>query len=209
MHPLITVIGNVGSGKSTIAPVLADSLSADYVAADELFKVNPFFPLALQDRARWSLASDLWFLKERIGMLENYIQNLHKKNVVVDSGLWMSLAYAASRKNSGYFTLEEWNLYQDLYQNLTHGLVADEIIVHFKASVDFLRERICSRGREFEIMHHTREYLTGLEYGIEFVKGELDKQKTTVIEIDVEKQNLLTDESLKQEILAQIRGVYA
>ncbi len=67
-YSFITIIGNIASGKSTIAHFLAKQLDADLVMADELYKTNPFFQNAVVDRSRWSLASDLWFLMKRVEM---------------------------------------------------------------------------------------------------------------------------------------------
>lgn len=51
IHPYITVIGNVASGKSTLTPFLAKALRAKLVKADELYKTNPFFKDAVVDRS--------------------------------------------------------------------------------------------------------------------------------------------------------------
>ena len=52
-YKLVVIIGNVGSGKSTVSKMLAKKLGAKLVPADKFFEINPFFPLALEDRKRW------------------------------------------------------------------------------------------------------------------------------------------------------------
>ena len=166
---LITVIGNVGSGKSTVCELLAKKLHAKLIPADEFYKTNPFFPLALQDRKRWSLASDLWFLKERVKLLSKLNSGLNDKNIIIDSGIVMSYVYAHSRIKSGYFTDEEWSLYQEIYTFLTKNISNQGIIIYLKAPVNFLLKRIKERGREFEIKNHSKDYLTSLQSSLDFV----------------------------------------
>src|SRR3989344_2862847 len=103
-YKLITIIGNIGVGKSTLTGALEREMPAQRVPADSLFKINPFFPLTLNDRARWSLTSDLWFLYERVKAEREIPGFLKTAHVVVDSGLPMSWVYARSRVGSGYFT---------------------------------------------------------------------------------------------------------
>lgn len=181
-NKLITVIGNVGSGKSTLTRLLAKKLSATIVPADELYKINPFFPLAVKDRKRWSLASDLWFLRERVNLAKKYPQYLLKKNVVVDSGIPMSWVYANSRLKSGFFTRDEWNLYKNYYRVATANIRPPDIVIFLKAKVPFLMERIRKRGRSFEIKYFDQKYLASLEQSIEgFMK--IQDRKTKIYKL--------------------------
>lgn len=190
---LITIVGNVGTGKSTLTDLLADALPAIKVPADSLFKINPFFPLAVQDRARWSLTSDIWFLHERIKLSREIPDILAKANVIVDSGLPMSYAYAHSRIGSGYFTDDEWKLYEELYNQLITIEDQSDIVVYLHAPVPFLLERISLRGREFEVKYYKEEYLAGLQHSIELMIRRLKKKNVEVLSFDVSKVGFLND----------------
>ena len=148
---VITVIGNIGSGKTTLTKRLAKTLKAKEIQADSLYLKNPFFPLAIKDRKRWSLASDLWFLNERVKIMENNL--LSKQKLVIDSGLPMSWVYAHSRTKSGFYTEEEAKIYDSLNRILTSTLKPENIIVKLEADIDFLFQRIQTRGRNFELKH--------------------------------------------------------
>src|SRR3990167_10732867 len=113
--PFITVIGSIASGKSTVAKFIADNLGAEFIAADELYKTNPFCKETLKDRKRWSLASDLWFLVKRAELAEEFEDILKKEIIVQDSGLLMSWAYANSRLRSHYMNENEISLYNILF----------------------------------------------------------------------------------------------
>lgn len=167
LNKLVVIIGNVATGKSTLCKLLAKRMPAKLVPADKFFEINPFFPLAVEDRKRWSLASDLWFLKVRVKMARETLELVRKTDVVVDSGVYMSFVYAHSRLKSGYFTKDEWKLYSEYYDELTQGLRLADMVVYLKAPIKTLRERIMIRGREFEVKGHSEEYLQCLDESLE------------------------------------------
>lgn len=195
-HKLIVVIGNIATGKTTLTDLLARQLPARKVKADDLYTINPFFPLAVKDRAKWSLASDLWFLYERMKLVRPIRRYLQETHVVVDSGLLMSCVYAHSRLESGYFTNDEWEMYQTMYDELTKGLAKPNLVVHLQASIETLRKRIKKRGRKFEIKHHTRDYLTSLSNSLRVMERKFEKQGMRTIPIDVEKNDFTRNRNI-------------
>jgi len=200
---IIVIIGNVGAGKSTLGPILARKLSAKYVKADHLYLTNPFFPEAVKNRSRWSLTSDLWFLKERVKILKKQLTT-NKKFIVIDSGLPMSWIYAHSRLQSRFYTKEEWKIYQEYFNFLTKGVSSADILINLKAPLNFLMERIQTRGRDYEKKYFNVAYLASLHNSLkEFIK-QTSAKKIVAINIeknDLNKQsglNLLVKKILKQ-----------
>lgn len=202
----IVVIGNVGTGKSTLTDLLAKRMPAKKVPADSLFETNPFFPLAVQDRARWSLTSDLWFLYERVKIARNMNDYLAEGHVVVDSGLPMSYVYSHSRIGSGYFTRDEWNLYRTLYAELASDLGKPDVIVYLKGPVGFLRERVEKRGREFEIRFHTIDYLNSLAESLETLASALREDGLRMIEMDVTQVDFVGSETDLADLVQSVQG---
>lgn len=172
---LTVVVGTIGVGKSTYTHNLAQSERAHEVKMDELFKENPFFPLAVKSRRRWSLASDLWFLKKRVDMYSIIPAMLESAPVVVDSGLPMSLAYAASRVSFGYLSKQEYELYTVLASDLLKAETIPDVIVHLKSPIEVIKNRIYKRGRDFEIKYFTEEYIQGIADSVERVLERYDK----------------------------------
>lgn len=181
MGLIITIIGNIASGKSTLAQRLAGELKADFVAADELFRVNPFFQQAVTDRARWSLTSDLWFLHERVKLL-GAIDRSGGRTTVVDSGLLAGYAYAAFRTSMKQYTEDEWQLYQTYYHCVTQTTPVSDVVMYLKVDPSLTMERIRLRGRQYELQHYTQEYVEGFERGLEFVVQELKQKHIPVIQ---------------------------
>lgn len=183
-HSYITVIGNVGSGKSTLSSFLAENLHADFVAADEFYKTNPFFDNAVIHRARWSLTSDLWFLTKRAELAKQIPQKLLENSVVQDSGLLMSWVYANSRLDAGSMTKDEMSLYDNLFTQLTTGLPKEDLVIYLHLPISQLLSNIKKRGREFEIKHHTEEYLIGIQKSLDKIVSHLRELSISVVEFN-------------------------
>lgn len=203
-NKFITIIGNIASGKSTLTRLLSKELRAKQIPADSLFRVNPFFPLTLNDRPRWSLASDLWFFYERLKLERKIPQQLKTTHVIVDSGLPMSFVYARSRLISGYLTKNEWELYKSIHDELLPTAKFPDMIIYLKAPVETILKRIKRRRRKFELKHYSEKYLLGLEESLEIVIKKLKKHQVKIIQIDTTKIdfiNNLTDlNNLKKQI---------
>lgn len=186
----IIIVGNVGLGKSSLSTMLAEQLSAKLIPADTFFEINPFFPLAVENRKRWSLASDLWFLKERVKLAKQTEQILESVSVVVDSGIQMSYVYAQSRVQAGFLTYDEWKLYQEMYEELTKDLRMPDLIVYLTGSLELVQNRVEKRGREFELKYHTQEYLRGIQKSLD---TSVEEWKTSGLEIlDLSAENSIT-----------------
>ncbi len=195
----IVVIGNVASGKSSLIDALAPKISAYRIEADEFYKSNPFFPLALEDRARWSFASDIWFLHERAKLTQTELQTHQNQHTIADCGLPMSWVYAHSRLESNHFTKDEWETYVQLYERITGGISQPTLVIALRASIPVLLERIRHRGRAFELTHHTKEYLQQLDNSLQKQIDVLRQNQIDVIEFPIPISSFrFTDDALQQ-----------
>lgn len=190
MNKFIAIIGCPGSGKSTLTNLLEKELPAQRMPAD-LFQSNPFFELTIKNRERWSLTSDFWFLLKRFELNERVSDMLLKGNIVVDSGIPMSLVYAHSRLESGYFTEPEWDLYSSFHKALSAHEDRPHLIIYLTASVPFLLKRIKYRGRDFEIANYTSEYLESLNASLDRVTTFYKDKGTRVISVNAEEYDFL------------------
>ncbi len=202
-NKLITVIGNIASGKSTLTNLLAKHLPAVKLDLDKFYSKNPFFPSALKDRKRWSFTSDLWFLNERVNAAKTYPLLLKKGSVVVDSGIPMSFIWAKSKLFYGSLLDTEWSLYQKLFKLLTVSLKDVDIVIRLSASPTYLFQQIKKRNRSFELRYYDTHYLKNIELSIrDYMKSIHDKKKVLII--NREKNDFLHDRKALAQLLKKI-----
>lgn len=202
---MVTVIGNIGSGKTTVTPVVAKALKAKHVFADNLFQtIDPFRQLYLEDIKRWALCNELWLTLERVILVKKYLKTQKNKLLVVDSGLLMSWAYAHGHTLGGNMTENEWNLYRGLFDKIAVDLFASSVVVSLDLPVESLLKRIKKRGRKFELKYYTPNYLSQIDTGLQKLREKLKRKKIKVIALNEEdvimnsKGQVEMDEALKK-----------
>jgi deoxyguanosine kinase len=165
---IITIIGNVASGKTSAAPLIVEALGADFLDADTLFQTeDPFRELYLQNTRRWALTNELWLTMRRAELLEQAISMNSGKPLVIDSGLLMSWVYTYSHLAVGNISQDEWELYEKVYNSVTKNLLSELTVIHLNYSMPTLLKRLKQRGRDYELAYYTRDYLMQLESGLE------------------------------------------
>jgi deoxyadenosine/deoxycytidine kinase len=194
----ITIIGNVASGKSTAMPILVKALGAQPLYADDLFQTtDPFAERYLQDTPRWALANELWLTYERAQMVNHLVASLaetgnsldnpggkHDKTIIVDSGLLMSWVYTYSHLLVKNIDMQEWELYQKLYENLAKDYLEKSCVIRLKYSMPTLMSRLKKRARDYELKFYTEEYLEQIEQGLVALQKKLEENGRKVITID-------------------------
>lgn len=182
--PLVTIVGNIGSGKSTAMPVVTKALEALPLYADDLFQTtDPFAQKYLEDTPRWAFANELWLTYERSQLIHRHMETHPERLHVVDSGLLMSWVYTRSHLIVENITIDEWELYEKLYTNLANGLLLNSCVIRLNYSVETLMSRIKKRGRDFELEFYTSEYLSQIEEGLAALQKKLQQANVKVIEI--------------------------
>ncbi|AKM79089.1 MAG: hypothetical protein UX85_C0003G0113 [Candidatus Beckwithbacteria bacterium GW2011_GWB1_47_15] len=180
---VITVIGNIASGKSTAVPILAEALGGQAVFADELFQtVDPFRDRFLVDIKRWALANELWLAVERVNLLKTHLKDAKRRWQVIDSGILMSWAFTHSHFLAGNLTEDEWRLFEVIYRRLTDDFLAGTVVVALSCPVATLRKRVVKRGRveeerRFEIKYYQKKYLNNINKGLTALKRKLRQEK--------------------------------
>lgn len=181
----ITIIGNVGSGKTTLAKIMAKELKATLIDADP-YSTNPFLALYVTNHARWALATELFFTLSRAKALSSELENSHSRIRIIDSGLLMGIEiYAKHHLKSGTMTKSEWRLFQKISKIIVQPyLIYSNIVIFCRCDASTCFARIKSRGRKFE-SHHTRKYLIDLENNLLKLIPRLREKKIQVIELDM------------------------
>ncbi|MBI5449397.1 deoxynucleoside kinase [Candidatus Gottesmanbacteria bacterium] len=145
----LSVMGAIGSGKTTVAQLLARELK--FQVLEENFGENAFLPRFYQDMNRWAFQSQTFYLMEKISQLLATPKLLEKHSVIQDTPIQQdAFSYAKAQHVLGHMDDAEWKLYQKIYKSFEPYFPKPDLIVFLETSVTELVRRIGSRGRGYE-----------------------------------------------------------
>jgi deoxyadenosine/deoxycytidine kinase len=140
----IVVEGPIGSGKTSLARVLAQ-----HVDGEELFERpedNPFLERFYADIARYALATQLTFLFQRVDQLAGVSQfDMFRRATVADFMLDKDPLFARLNLSDA-----EYGLYEKVYSHVRPQAPTPDLVVYLQAPVETLVERVHRRGIDFE-----------------------------------------------------------
>lgn len=141
----IAVEGPIGAGKSSLAEILAEELSARIIR--ESPEENPFLGSFYKDRRRHAMSAQLFFLLQRYAQQGELLQgDLFSRGGVVSDYLFAKDRLFALLNLSD----DEMALYDRIYQMLKVRTVTPDLVVYLQARTDVLLDRIRKRGRPEE-----------------------------------------------------------
>jgi deoxyadenosine/deoxycytidine kinase len=143
-HRYIVVEGPIGCGKTSLAKLLARRLNAATLL--EQPEANPFLPQFYRDMRRHALATQLFFLFQRVQQLEGLRQpDLFGKPTVADFALQKDPLFARLTLDDN-----EFGLYSRIYEHVKPQAPVPDLVVYLQASVETLLERVRRRGVKSE-----------------------------------------------------------
>ncbi|GAA0545546.1 deoxynucleoside kinase [Chitinophaga japonensis] len=144
-YRFITIEGNIGAGKTTLAHMLARHFNARLIL--EAFADNPFLPKFYEKPREYAFPLELFFMAERYKQLKEMLQtqDLFSDLVVSDYLFVKSLLFAKINLPE-----EEYNLYQKLFDIINPQLVQPDLLIYLNAPVSRLQENIRKRNRSYE-----------------------------------------------------------
>ena len=151
----IAIEGPIGVGKTTLAHRIAATF--DYDLLLEEAEVNPFLERFYQDRQQTALATQLFFLFQRVQKITELKQrDMFDQARVADFVLEKDPLFA--RVN---LDLDEYALYQKVFEKMRIDAPVPDLVIYLQASSDRLLERIERRGIDAE-RGINRDYLEQL-----------------------------------------------
>lgn len=198
-HHFITIEGNIGAGKTTLAHLLARHYNARLVL--EEFADNPFLAKFYESPGQYAFPLELFFMAERYKQLKDMLhsQDLFSTLTISDYLFTKSLLFAK-------VTLppEEFRLYQKLFDIINTQLLQPDLLVYLHAPVSRLQANIHKRNRVYE-QNIPNEYL----YNIQETYTQYIKQhhiKTLIV--DVSNADFLGNEKHLQTIIEALEKDY-
>ena len=144
-HQFITIEGNIGAGKTTLATVLAKKLNARIIL--EEFADNPFLSKFYDNPGQYAFPLELFFMAERYKQLKEMVhtKDLFQSITVSDYLFTKCLLFAKVNLPE-----EEFRLYQKLFDIIHQQLVFPDVLIYLHAPVNKLQQNIKKRNRPFE-----------------------------------------------------------
>lgn len=151
----VAIEGPIGAGKTTLAKKLSQSLSCETML--EMAEENPFLEGFYRERAANALATQLYFLIQRVRQLDALRQSdLFVPARVADFLVEKDRLFAKLNLD-----LNEYQLYETVFDRLVPNTPRPDLVVYLQAPVDVLMERIQRRGVAYEQLIE-RRYLEQL-----------------------------------------------
>jgi deoxyadenosine/deoxycytidine kinase len=156
-YKYISIEGNIGAGKTSLAKLLAKELGAKLVL--EEFTENTFLPKFYENPERYAFPVELSFLSERFSQLKRELNtaDLFSPNIISDYFISKCQIFA---KNN--LSKDEYDLFMKMYEIVEATCPKPDLMVYLYLDVEDLHYNIRKRGRSYE-QSITDEYLVNIQ----------------------------------------------
>lgn len=178
-YNFITIEGNIGAGKTTLATSLSNEFNARLIL--EQFADNSFLPKFYEQPDKYAFPLELSFLAERYHQLKNELskQDIFKPKIITDYYFLKSLIFAKANLDE-----DEYALYSKLFHIINDSLPKPDLFVYLYQNIERLQENIKKRGRSYE-QKISDEYLIKIQSAyFDYIKQVPDLK---IVIIDVNK----------------------
>lgn len=138
-HRIISIEGNIGAGKTTLANLIAKATGRALIL--EQFEQNPFLADFYASPEQYAFHTKLFFLAERY---EQWRQ-MPSGSIVADYSLAKSLYFAEVTLKGA-----ELEVFNRIYHGLTELVAKPDLTIYLYRSTQQLTEHIKQRGRKYE-----------------------------------------------------------
>ena len=144
-YNFVTIEGNIGAGKTTLANILSQHFNSRLVL--EEFADNPFLPKFYEKPEQYAFPLELFFMAERYKQLKDllHINDLFQETTISDYLFTKCLLFAKINLPE-----EEFKLYQKLFEIINPQIIQPDILIYLHSPVSKLQENIKKRNREYE-----------------------------------------------------------
>lgn len=199
-YHFITIEGNIGAGKTTLAHLLSRHYNARLIL--EAFADNPFLPKFYENPQQFAFPLELFFMAERYKQLKELIQQKDLFQAVTVSDYLFTKCLLFAKVN---LPEDEFRLYQRLFDIILQQLVQPDIVIYLHAPVQKLQQNIKKRARAYE-QNIPDTYLLNLQ---ETYTRYLKEHNQVTLFVDAGRADFLGNEQNLQTIIAALEKSYA
>jgi deoxyadenosine/deoxycytidine kinase len=198
-YNFITIEGNIGAGKTTLAHLLSKHLNARLIL--EEFADNPFLPKFYENKQQYAFPLELFFMAERYKQLKDLLQtkDLFQHVTIADYMFTKCLLFAKVN-----LAEDEFLLYQKLFDIINPQLVLPDLLIYLHAPIVKLKENIKKRNRSYE-QSIEPDYLFSLQQTyIQYIK----QHNIKTLFIDVSNADFLGNDKHLRTVLDALNKDY-
>lgn len=198
-YQFITIEGNIGAGKTTLATLLSKHYNARLIL--EEFADNPFLPKFYEKPDQYAFPVELFFMAERFKQLKELLQqkDMFQTLTISDYLFTKCLLFAKVTLPEN-----EFRLYQRLFDIIHQQLIQPDILIYLHAPVSKLQANIRKRNRVYE-QNISDDYLFNLQ---ETYTNYIKQHNTKTIFVDASNADFLGNEKHLQVILDALEKEY-
>jgi deoxyadenosine/deoxycytidine kinase len=156
-YNFVTIEGNIGAGKTTLAHLLSKHYSARLIL--EEFADNPFLPKFYENPQQFAFPLELFFMAERYKQLKELLHTQDLFNSITISDYLFTKCLLFAKVN---LPADEFRLYQNLFDIIHQQLVQPELLIYLHSPVSRLQQNIRKRNRSYE-QQIADEYLFSIQ----------------------------------------------
>lgn len=198
-YSFITIEGNIGAGKTTLAHLLSKHYNARLVL--EQFADNPFLPKFYESPKQYAFPLELFFMAERFKQLKELIQQKDLfQNVTISDYLFTKCLLFAKIN----LPEDEFRLYQRLFDIIHQQLIQPELLIYLHTPVHKLQQNIKKRNRPYE-QNIPDDYLFSIQ---ETYTHYIKQHNIKTIFIDTSNADFLSNEKHLNAVLDALEKEY-
>ncbi|MBL0135420.1 MAG: deoxynucleoside kinase [Chitinophagaceae bacterium] len=198
-YHFITIEGNIGAGKTTLAHLLSRHYNARLVL--EEFADNPFLTKFYENPKQYAFPVELFFMAERYKQLKELIQtrDLFQQFTISDYLFTKCLLFAKVNLPE-----EEFRLYQKIFEIIHQQMTQPDLLIYLHAPVTKLQSNIKKRQRPYE-QSIPDEYLFNIQ---ETYTHYIRQHNIKTLFIDVSNADFLSNEKQLKTIIDALEIEY-
>lgn len=198
-YQFITIEGNIGAGKTTLASLLSKQYNARLIL--EEFADNPFLPKFYESPKQYAFPLELFFMAERFKQQKEFLQqnDMFQSLTISDYLFTKCLLFAKVTLPD-----DEFRLYQRLFDIINQQLLQPQLLIYLHAPVTKLQANIRKRNRPYE-QNIPDDYLFNLQ---ETYTHYIKQHNLKTLFVDASNADFLNNEKHLQVILDALEKDY-